>query len=89
MNIHQQPDEDHHEYRPCKNVRSNDIQTKVCEKNKAKPFDDVELIRDLWVDLLMVVMLAMYTGEFRVVEGEVEKEEKGIVDEEACEKLKD
>lgn len=85
MNFHQQPDENRHKQRPRQNVAANDIQAEVRQQNEPQSLENVQLVRDLRVDFAVRVVGAMpgfQAGED--VHGEVEGEEEGVVDDEAC-----
>lgn len=64
-------------------MRPNDIQAEVGEEDEPEPFEYIELIGDLGVDLSMVVVLGMDARKFGMVKGEMEGEKEGVVDEEA------
>ena len=64
-------------------MRPNDVEAEVGEKDEPEPFEYIELIGDLGVDLSMIVVLGMDARKLWMVEGEMEGEKEGIVDEEA------
>lgn len=88
MYVYQQPDEHHNENCPGEHMRSNDVQAKVCEEDESQAFEYIELIRNLWIDLSMIVMVGVDTGKKRMMQDKVEAEEKRIVDKEASCQLK-
>ena len=89
MYIYQQPDEHHDKDRPSENMRPNDVEAKVCEEDESHALKYIELIRDLRIDLSVIMMVGMNTGKTRVMQQKVEAEEERIVDEEASHQLKD
>ena len=64
-------------------MRPDDVQAEIGEEHEPEPFEYIELIGDLGVDLSMIVVLGMDARKLWMVEGEMEGEKEGIVDEEA------
>lgn len=64
-------------------MRPNDVQAEVGKQDEPEPFEYIELIGDLGVDLSMVMVLGMDARKLWMVEGEMEGEKEGVVDEEA------
>lgn len=89
MNFNKQPHKHWHEDRPGQNVASDDVEAEVSEQHEAQPLEYGQLVRHLRVDLSVVPVVGGVPPAQGpdLVQGEVEGEEEGVVEEEADDEL--
>ncbi len=62
-------------------MRTDDVEGEIRKQYQTQPLNNVQLICDLWVDLVMLVVCRMdLAEEGQLVQSQVEEEEQSIID---------
>ncbi len=88
MDLHQQVHKHRHKQGAGQDVRTDHVQAEIGEEDEGEAFGDGEAVGDLRMDFrVAVVRFVERREEAQAVEGEVQEEEEGVVDQEGEDQL--